>query len=1486
MFVKICFLAFAVWGSLFDGEIGVFMILKKSFTRAFLGLCLFLACSAIASEISPFYFNGVSMDDDAQYEEWQKLIKYKLWGTGNLDGVGVWFSNAEVSVTDSVGYSGSAKGDLVFNNNKHSIGGPLAFGGAFRNNTGIDTILTGPTHFVGKMVMDQNVYNNDNVIWNGPICADGGYERFDKIANQAKNVVDCQHPDIPEIDATLDVPEVDWNYSSFDTTFAGDLVFEKVVNTIDIPKGLDYYDILVNGNLILKTINDTLYINNPSNRNVRIFIKGSLQISSDLHNILLKNDKGENVSNADYAGNLLIYSTKSITFPSERCLFQGTYISGGEIYFQDHYKFAGQLLAKKVRIHADFKAGDFRYVPFNPPIIDLAPSSMAYEDHWEMGDTVMLELSMEPPTQVTFDYCFELNNTSKCDGLRDDPNCYDANYNDVLNHQFNSSPRHNSGIVNLPMCGKDTAHGVFEQGSTTLKNPIVLYPVDDMLEEEDETVVIKVFHLSAAIVPSGNRNPDASYSLLYLIVDNDKRPVSKDTVVVAKVNEVLNIESFPSYSADGVTPLLSYYVLVRDVPAKGSLIYNGLPVSKGDTLQADPATGKITGLVFTPPSNAYGTPYATIGFDLCKTNTDGLCDSLKTMSINVVNEQFFVNENAPVDTIFGSLQTMRISGDLTCSIVSGDAGTTIKFGTGTDLVLNGALDYETKPDYAFFVKCSNGTALDSSIVSVTVIDVNEPPSIRDTVFHVLENLPTGSVVDSLPVMDDDRNATFLQNKLSIIGGDVDKYAIDEATGVITTKMPFDYEADKFDTLVVLVQDPDGNKDTATIVIVVDNEVEIPEITVTRVEIPDPDTSWNFPKDTIYINRTEVTLSWEADNIPQPDTVVKDLHEGYNIVVLTYFDETMDRGTQKTIVIFVCTRTPDVKVSADVKPVVADNIYTLVEQVPASDTSYYVNKVDNTILVEVNTPILDESYTDSTCNYKKESMSIGVKLDTLKINNANFKTIDEIVKANLMADVIHPAGASVANANDSLHLVSYETMAAGKKVTVSYYTDSKGDIVKDASGTEVMTVSFETTDANGKSIKISYQADAMTGSLIEQWGGASYIVTYPYTDKTGKSVDISYFVNAQGKVAKNEEGNTGFEIAYDYTDSVFGNTCRRSIFVVLDTIKPVVEIVSPEDESKVTENFIFVEWTVNGVSQDSLNMQGLVKGPNPVVRIYRDKAGNEASATVVVILKNPKDIEINVEKPVTVVTSDRVEEYYGAGEPPVDGQNFAVSIYNNAKYAEDEVLIGGSMKNRDGSGKSPYPGLEDHLGPTLTIDVKVPMASAVGGLATFDDIVASDGLVAVDGVDAMEGKKMAPQQFVEEHCLDEFKDTFRGDYTKLNLYNTKLSVHIWIFTNLGAYVDDYSFDVDLNDPDYVDKSGMLYMSFELKPDLDGNVRTKDGRLMATGAYVYKTEAVMRSNLLCDMPPISSDTPDANKKGAVRKVSDDLLRPFGYKRPPIK
>ena len=84
----------------------------------------------------------------------------------------------------------------------------------------------------------------------------------------------------------------------------------------------------------------------------------------------------------------------------------------------------------------------------------------------------------------------------------------------------------------------------------------------------------------------------------------------------------------------------------------------------------------------------------------------------------------------------------------------------------------------------------------------------------------------------------------------------------------------------------------------------------------------------------------------------------------------------------------------------------------------------------------------------------------------------------------------------------------------------------------------------------------------------------------------------------------------------------------------------------------------------------------------------------------------------------------------------------------------------------------------------------------------------------------------------------------------------------------------------DDPEYVNEAGLLKFYFELKPDENGDVRTKDGRLYGTGAYLFKTEVKMYSKLRCDLPPISKGE---KKRNSVVKSSDELLRGFGYRRP---
>ena len=1446
---------------------------KLSFALGALVLCLGGIAEPFASEITPFYFSYIT-GDSQQNDEWQRLIKYKLWGTGVGD-EGISFYNNDIYMDDSIGYSGSATGNFTLRNEKHSIGGPLAFGGRFIGDTGNDDILTGPSHFGGDVSINSN--GRTKTTWHGNVCSETNtYSNFSDAQQKGRAVITCAETDVPAIDSTLDVPEVDWTFAGFDTTIVGDWIFNSATNEpgrkasmINVPgDDNDFYDIHVTGQLHVMDGCDTLYINNPHNRYVRIFIEDSLKIMSGVHNIVMLDQNGT-VSNANYAGNLLFYSPKNIEFPAQECIYQGTYISGGSIHFWQHYRFAGQLLAKQINIDADFRAGDFRYVPFSPPVINMAVGSKAYEDNEVRGDTVKLVLSKDPPTRVTFDYCFELKDANACNGFMDDPACKYANVNDIVGATSGS----------IPLCGRDIAHAVFPQFSKDLETPIVLHAKDDMLEEADEIVLVKIFNISAAVTPNGNRNADSSYSMEYVIVDNDKRPVSHDTSVTVMMNETLPIKAFPAYENDGVTVLDKYGVIIKTLPASGTLTYNGVPVEAGDFI-------KFPGsLNYTPAHNEYGSPYTTFDFVVANVHNPDICDTARTMTISVIKFQYTVPEGASIDTLVGILEDLRIANVVSCSIVSGDTGTTFRFDT-TSIILNDFLDFEAKSSYVFFVKCTDGTNYDSTAVEILIIDENDPPSVTDTTMQVAENMPVGTTVGTMLYYDQDgENSGFCENSFSLVGGDSSLFKIDALTGVITTRVEFDYEAlpdsQKYFTVKVQIADTDGNKSVAEVKINIVNVVETSKIIVTYAESGNGSYSEQNPQLPIKINDKTLTLSWLGDTIPQPDTTLTNLHEGYNVVTLTYYDKTKDTPAVKDVTIFVCTKTPEVQVSTVVDKLPEANIFTIAEEPEEGDTALYVNKKQNDIIVKIKEPVLDSTYTDSTCKYKEHGVHIAaVMFDTVAVPQATFKTIEKIASEKIALNETPTGTVKYIPYNDSLVLVSYREVVGRDTVTVSYVTNAKGDVVD-----EQIKVMYQ-TKIDGKVVEISYVADAFTGAPVESESGAIYKVSYRFTDKNSESVMVGYSLNTKGKVVKDADGNVGYEVTYTYANE-FGNISSQSIYIVVDVIPPKVEILSPEENEIFFANYVDVKWTVDRndgkgpVVMDTLTEQGLVKGGNAIVRFYRDKAGNIASDTVKVIMKNSKDLDVSVVTPVTIVTREKTEEYYAANEPK-EGQTFAVTIYNSKADKEIETLRGGDFETEEGCGDEPYPGLKGHLGPTLAIDTKLSTIRPTLGLATLDDLVGKDGLVSYDGIDTENGEKHTVEEYVREHCTEKFRENMGSDISRMSLYNTTMKVKIWVYTTLGNFVDYFSFEQELNNPDYTNDAGVMTLYFEQKPDKDGYVRTANGRLYATGAYLYKTDVTLRSELQCDTPPVEKDK-ESNRKGYVRKVRDDLLKPFGYKRP---
>lgn len=892
---------------------------------------------------------------------------------------------------------------------------------------------------------------------------------------------------------------------------------------------------------------------------------------------------------------------------------------------------------------------------------------------------------------------------------------------------------------------------------------------------------------------------------------------------------------------------------------------------------------------------------------------------LKNVNENpeVLTDTLYATEDALAGTEIGMLDAKDPDGPTTFTYtliraskqfnVDPDGIVTVK----TDNIL----DYETK-DHAYTiyvnVQDADGGVSDTKPVVIIVSDVNEPPTLNDTTIYVREDASVDTLFAKLIGSDPDiYTEAFSQLSYELIST---KDTFDVLSdGSVKLLRRLDYEADSVYERKVRVTDGTFY-DTANVIIKVINVIESTVVEIVKVE--DPDSLWEYP-DTVYTNIPEKNVTWlREDKVFSFDTT---LREGPNVIKRCYWNRTKDYEGCDSVIIYYSNATPVVKIYSDPADISADNVYTIVEDVDKSDTNYYVNTTDKKITVSV---------TDTAAGVKKK-FDINLELDTVGVPEKTLKTVNEITKEKVTLRDGSDVEVVKTPVNGEKVVVSYQDTVEinGKPVllTVSYDTDTKGNETKVAvinekgkvDSIQVITVSY-TTKVNGKEMVISYKADAITGEVLNTTAGGqltkadnnndvataqdavgTFSVSYNYVEK-GNSVTVHYVVDEDGDMVTNEDGDIGYSVSYSYTNK-FGNTATKSLYIVLDRVGPKVEILDPVKGSKtevVTSNFINVKWTVNGEVQDTLTTQGLEKGLNAIVRFYRDKAGNEASDTVFIYMKNGKNIEIAIEQPVTEITREKVEEYYAKNEP-VEGQTFAVSVMNPTTGEEVETQKGGkdlSKKESKGSGDAPYPGLEGHLGPTLALDIKLPVVrqtnenaqmdglstGTISGLATFDDIVNAEGLVSLDGVDANNGEKLTVDEYVKEYCVDGFNPG--SDLSKVNLYDSKASVKIWVYTTTGEFVNYYSFSQKLNDPNYTNEAGMLRLFFEMKPDENGDVRNDAGRLIGTGSYIYKVEVKLRSELKCSLPPVMDAS--SPKKGDIIRNDEDLLKSFGYKRPAQK
>ena len=708
-------------------------------------------------------------------------------------------------------------------------------------------------------------------------------------------------------------------------------------------------------------------------------------------------------------------------------------------------------------------------------------------------------------------------------------------------------------------------------------------------------------------------------------------------------------------------------------------------------------------------------------------------------------------------------------------------------------------DHETTPSVTItvVVKDSSG-ATDTKKYVITITDVNEPVHVEENTCKVKENY-TGEICTIIGYDED------IPSIVKFDISDKTKYSIDD-NGVISVIKPFDFETVDKDSVKVYVIDTRDStiKDSAWIKIIVENEEE-------KVNI----TEWdkNPPPDTVKTNDPDHEFKW---TICEGDSCITHydnprIHKDTTIKVCN------DKKTVCDSIVVLFNDAPPVVTLTNAKSTDALIDYITIEE--EKDDKIYVNKKDNELKVTVR----------DTIHKTEKTFPIDVKLDTVHVSSKNITEYNYLIDESL---------ATYTQIGGGLIEVKEVVKDGDRKITLTKIVNKNMDPID-----TVQTVTY-TVKQDGKELTITYKTDNLTGQRV-----SDYEVSY----KVDSCTTVSYYLGDDKKITKNKEGNIAFTVSYVYTDD-FGNKASSKVDIIFDNIPPKVEISDPAHGQVFNTNAIPVKWTVNGIVQDTLNLQRLEKGVNNVIRRYVDKAGNVSADTVMVIMKEAKDIDIDLVHPVTMVDQDKVDEYYSEGHK-----------YNDKKPYDVKFV---DPKNDT---------LPDVIGVGFKVDIVLPSVSPTGSLATLDDIV-KNGQIPVDDNGNIVGASthgIPVDQYVEEHCTEEFQKDYQKHGLNIPLYDVTYNLHLWVYTNAANYVNDFNIEFTLNDEAKTTSAGTVQMVIDWLADKDGTVKAKNKHALGTGAYLTKLYSKSVAKHRCDYKE--------QRKGDRTVKKDETFKIFGFKRP---
>ena len=806
---------------------------------------------AFAADVKPFVFSYIAPEepgyDSLQQAEWDYLMKYKMFGAH-----GISFNNQQIRVTDTVGWFGTSVGSFHLNNGQDTVGGPILIGGNIEITQGPEVFVNGPVRVAGTVSVAQsdNFRDKPSFFNRGSYCINAaGDEANIDVMFRNKVPADSQYfganyglcPEkVPEVKTSLMVPDL----STVSPTYGDAISLDNTTLEIEVPED-DYkvaYDLYIK-KITLTNSAKLVFKMQPGGRLTRVFLEEGIVLNS-MANIYVsyekEDEKGvyEKQPNKDYNGTLLFYTDENIDFPSmdASSSIQGTFITSATVNIADHLVLAGQLLADSIAINADFDGSTFIYVPFDPPVLDFDPEVLKEGAFVENNLSVVVPISLDTTaqTEVAFNYCFDV----------DDAEHTESPYAAI--EDFNkASDDPDADYPAFYICGVDTGTVRIYAGT---KVPAAGYEVmldvaKDTLKEGQEKLVMKIFNLSGAVMKGNKR-----YGSFELPIIDDYNPpkFAKDT---------LNSIAENPKDGDEIDVLQGVHGTEECVGCKFYV------VGTNNYVTIDETTGAV--LVKNPALFDYEKIHEIkVKVRVVDANLM-TADTTVVIPVTDVNENptvkpqsFTVAENDSVGTVVGTIKwgDLDTAKAFTNDIVIAIDGDTDVFSVDEDGVIKTKkeLDFETdKSTYKVVVKVADKDkptvlfAVDT--MTIVLQDVNELPiAIHPTPDPTVnENMPSGTVVDTLEFDDIDKASKFRDNVFIAVGGDTDFFSID-SNGVIKTNKVFDYEMkvyDNRDTTYQLIVSVRDRIDTTlfvldTVVIHIKNVNETPYILTDTTSVPE------------------------------------------------------------------------------------------------------------------------------------------------------------------------------------------------------------------------------------------------------------------------------------------------------------------------------------------------------------------------------------------------------------------------------------------------------------------------------------------------------------------------------------------------------------------------------------------------------------------------------------------------------------------------